>query len=189
MNPKTGPKGDSPYDSASPIALKTDAELEPSKTRRKRDMHALQSLGERLATLNTQQLDQLALPEALLEAVKALQRIRERGALRRQRQFIGKLMRTIDVGPIKAKLDAWSGESRLETARLHAIEHWRERLLADDEALPEFIQAFPSCDVQVLRTTIRNARVEQAASKPPKHVRQLFRLVREAMNASTNPVS
>lgn len=152
-------------------------------------MHALQALGERLATLNAQQLDELALPETLLEAVRALQRIRERGALRRQRQFVGKLMRTIDVGPIKAKLDAWSGESRLETARLHAIEHWRERLLVDDEALPDFIKAFPLCDVQALRTNIRNARAEQAAGKPPKHVRQLFRLLREAMNACASPES
>jgi len=81
----------------SPPALPTgDAPLTPSKSQRKRDAQALQTLGVQLLALSTAQLVRLELPEALHEAVVAAQRMRSHGARTRQRQSIGKLMRQLD---------------------------------------------------------------------------------------------
>lgn len=155
----------------------------PSKTRRKKDMHALQDLGESLVELPAERLAQVALPEALRDAVLEASRLTRHEARRRQMQYIGRLMRDIDPAPIRAKLDEWRGRSREATALLHAAERWRERLLADDGALTAFANEHPGADLQALRAAIRETRRSQAAGAPPRHFRELFRLVREAMQA------
>lgn len=146
----------------------------PSKSQRKRDMLALQDMGEQLAVLNNERLRQLDLPEALHDAVLEARRITTHGARRRHMQYIGKLMRGIDPAPIQAKLDEWSGASREQTVRFHLIERWRERLLAEDAAMGELAQEFAAADIQKLRTLVRNARKEQAGGHPPKSSRALF---------------
>ncbi len=156
----------------------------PSKTQRKRAMHALQALGERLVALNSERLAQLDLPEALREAVAAARRIRSREALRRQLQFIGRLMREVDPEPIRAQLEAWSGQSRAATVAHRRIERWRERLLADDADFAAFAREQPHADLQALRTCVRAARAEQLAGKAPRHFRELFRLIRDALAAA-----
>jgi ribosome-associated protein len=80
-----------------PPALSTaDAPLTPSKTQRKRDAHALQTLGIQLVALSAAQLARLDLPETLHEAVLAAQRMRSHGARTRQLQYIGKVMRQLE---------------------------------------------------------------------------------------------
>ena len=111
----------------------------PSKTQRKKEMIALQDLGEALVKLPAGQLEKLALPEALRDAVIEARRIHSFPALRRQMQFIGRLMRTIDAAPIAERIGAWRGENDLENARFHVLERWRDRLLADDEALTDWL--------------------------------------------------
>jgi ribosome-associated protein len=82
-----------------PPALSTpDAPLTPSKSQRKRDAHALQTLGIQLVALSVVQLARLDLPETLHEAVVAAQRMRAHGARTRQMQYIGKLMRQLEPG-------------------------------------------------------------------------------------------
>ncbi len=159
-------------------------ERAPSKTQRKQAMHALQALGERLLALNPEQLAQVDLPEALREAVAAARRMRSREALRRQVQLIGRLMREVDPAPIRAQLEAWSGQSRAATAVHHRIERWREQLLADDAALTAFAREQPHADLQGLRACVRAARAEQLAGKPPRHFRALFRLIRDALSTA-----
>ena len=150
-----------------------------SKTRKKKDMLALQVLGVQLVELNEQQLESMQLPEALLDAVLEAKRLTKHEARRRQMQFIGRLMRDIDAAPIYDRLEKWLGQGREHTAQLHALERWREDLLAGDPALERFMQAYPGADSQKLRSLIRNARREQAASLPPKNYRELFRVLRE----------
>ena len=83
--------------STRPPALPTaDAPLTPSKSQRKRDAHAVQALGGQLVALSAAQLGRLELPEALHEAVVAVQRMRAHGARTRQLQYIGKLMRQLE---------------------------------------------------------------------------------------------
>jgi ribosome-associated protein len=160
----------------------------PSKTRRKKDSHDLQDLGEALVAMPDGRLVDLPMDESLLDAIRQYRVTRTHEGRRRQMQYIGKLMRDVDPEPIRERLAAWSGQSRAEIVRQHAMERWRTRLVEDDAALTEFLQLYPNLDAQVLRNHIRNARREQAAGKPPRAYRELFRIVRDAFaqNASTS---
>ncbi len=158
----------------------TDEEERPlSKTKIKQQMHDLQAVGEELAGLANDKLAELDLPENLLDALRELKRISKFGAQKRQRQYIGRLMREVDAGPIIAKLEAWKGVSREHNAWLHQLEGWRERLLENEDALTEFLAAHPGADAQRLRSLIRNAHKEKELNKPPKSYREIFQALRE----------
>jgi len=149
-----------------------------SKTKRKQEMHELQALGAALVELAEPQLVELSLDSRLHEAVLAAKRIKSHEAKRRQMQYIGRLMRGVDPEPIRERLAAIEGYSARASAEHKRLETWRERLLADDEALTEFAAAFPGADLQALRTLIRNARREQQEGRPPRAYRELFRLLK-----------
>jgi len=161
----------------------------PSKSQRKRDMDALQDIGAELTELNEQQLASIELPENLRDAVLAARVMKHNEARRRQVQYIGKLMRQVDPAPIRASLDGFLSVSAEHTARLHHIERWRERLLAEPLAVSEFIAAFPEADSQQLRTLIRNTIDERHRNKPPKHFRALFQMIRELVEARDRRVT
>ena len=155
------------------------AEEKPSKTERKRVMHELQALGERLIGLNSEQLAAIALPESLHEAVEQARRITKHEARRRQLQYIGRLMRDVDPEPIREKLKVWDGVSIEETARLHRIERWREKLLEEDGGLGALVRVHPSIDTRPVRALVRKAREERNAGRPPRAYRELFRALRD----------
>jgi len=150
----------------------------PSKTQRKKEMHELQALGERLVALNASQMDEVALPSQLRAAVDDAKRFTRHEARRRQMQYIGRLMRAVDPEPIREKLKIWDGLSHEHTARHHRVERWRERLMADDGALGDLAAEHPGLDTQRLRSLVRSARDELAAGRPPRSHRELFRLLR-----------
>lgn len=156
-----------------------------SRTKKKQQVEELQRLGAALIALPPAQLDALALPAQLLAAVREAQRITSHGALRRQVQFIGKVMRKVDPEPVRAALAAIAGNSAAARARQKRLEQWRERLIGDDAALTAFTREIAGehagVDLQAMRTLIRNARREIAEAKPPRAQRELFRLVREAL--------
>lgn len=151
----------------------------PSKSQRKRESQALQDLGEALVALSPERLARLDLPDDLRAAVREAQRIHKFGGLRRQKQYIGKLMRDLDAAPIRAQLDALEGHSRSQTAYLHRLERWRDRLLEDDKAMAELLGEHPGADAQHLRALVRNAKREAAENKPPRAFRELFRALRD----------
>ena len=156
-----------------------------SRTKKKQQVEELQRLGAALIALPPAQLDALALPARLLTAVREAQRITSHGALRRQVQFIGKVMRKVDPEPVRAALAAIAGNSAAARARQKRLEQWRERLIGNDEALTELMGEFAGrhagIDLQAMRTLIRNARKEIAEARPPRAQRELFRLLREAL--------
>jgi len=154
-------------------------ELPPSKTKIKKQMLELQNIGEQLAELNKDQLKQLELPENLREAINEVKKMTKFGAINRQMQYIGRLMRDVDTAPIIAKLDVWKGTSRQHIAWLHQVENWRDRLLAEPDALTELLAAYPQSDAQHLRALIRNALKEKELLKPPKSFRELFQVLRD----------
>lgn len=154
-----------------------------SKSQRKRDVEALQDMGAALVKLSTDRVKKLDLPENLRTAVLECQRITSHGALRRQMQYIGKLMRGLDAEPIAEQLAEVRGESNIAKARFHGLERWRTRLLEDDDALTEWLTAHPASDAQQLRQLIRNARKEAELGKPPKSSRELFRILRDTGEA------
>ena len=153
----------------------------PSRSQKKREVEALQDLGTQLVKLPDAQFKRIELPEELREAVAACRKITQNSALRRQKQYIGKLMRSVDPAPIQAQLDVFNGVSAAENARLHQAEKWREKLIADNEALTLYLNNYPDTDVTHLRQLIRNAREEALHNKPPKAFREIFRVIREAM--------
>jgi len=157
-----------------------------SKTRRKREMHELQELGQRLVELSKSQLNSLVLPEELRDAVTDAAIINRHEARRRHMQYIGRLMRNVDPEPIRAKLAEWDGQSGAHTALLHRAERWRDQFLENDKALQEFALELGARSAQVnwqaLRNEVREARRERELGKPLKHYRELFRQIRALMN-------
>jgi ribosome-associated protein len=172
----SGNPGDSSFMQAS--TDDTAAEV-MSKTKRKAAVEALQDLGEKLVTLPRDKLEKLDLPENLDGAIKEAKRITSNGALRRQMQYIGRLMREIDTVPIVEQLQRWEGKHSAETAHFHQLEHWRTRLLNEENALSEFMHQYPHVDSQHMRALIRNSQRELRANKPPKSSRELFKLLRD----------
>jgi ribosome-associated protein len=144
-----------------------------SKTRVKQEMHALQKIGERLIELNPNQLKEFFLPDTLFEAIIEAKQIHKNGARRRQIQYIGRLMREVDISPIKKKLSAWDGISKQHTAWIHQIERWRDSLLKDKSSFAEFARLYPD-DLQRIRTLTRNTHKEMLSGKPLKSFRNLF---------------
>jgi len=156
---------------------------EISRSHDKREAEAAQAVGERLIKLNKEQLKRLDLPETLHDAVLEAQRLTSNGALRRQRQYIGKVMRDVDPAPILAILNKWDKGCHEEAAKFHHLEKLRDRLLADDKVISDLLLKYPHADVQRLRTLIRNAHKELAAGKPPKSSRELFKELRQLVSA------
>lgn len=161
----------------------------PSRSQVKREAEALQVLGEELISLPEKQLASLPLPSILRDAIKQARRITSHGALKRQRQYIGRLMRELDAAPIRAKLDQLRGTDKAAKARFHQNERWRDRLIAEgDAALAEFLVQYPRADRQHLRRLMRDA-AGDAACRPPRHARELFRYIQTLNRAADVAVS
>lgn len=154
-----------------------------SKSQRKREVESLQDMGKDLIELSKERLMKMDLPENLRTAVLEAQRITAHGATRRQLQYIGKLMRSVDAEAIAEQLAEIRGESTAAKAEFHALERWRERLLSDDNAVTDWLARHPGSDAQQLRQLIRNARKEAELGKPPKSSRELFRMLRDEQSA------
>lgn len=160
----------------------------PSKTQLKAEADEKQALGEALLTLRADLMARLDLPDKLLEALKEAKRITHFEGRRRQMQFIGKLMRPLDMEPIRAAIDEQANGSADLTLALHLAEQWRDKLIASDEVLAQWMTDYPNTDSQQLRALIRQARKDIAKPETPgeaprhgKSYREIFQLVRQAM--------
>jgi ribosome-associated protein len=171
-----------------------------SRTDLKRESFELQKLGEDLLQLRQDAMQQLVaqqrVPELLFEAIRDAKKITNFEGLRRQMQYVGKLMRKLDepqVQAIRAALDVQHNGSAEETLALHMAEHWREKLLKDDQALADWLAAHPDTDSQQLRALVRQARkdglpdktaVSQVAfSRQGRAYRDIFKIVRDHLSA------
>ena len=166
-----------------------EADERPSKSARKRAAHAAQDLGETLIGLRAAELDALNLPERLLEAIREARRINSRAGGARQRQYIGKLMREIDLEPIRTALASGSERDALESQLFKRAEGWRERLILEGEsALEELARLRPDLDRGQWSQQVSAARAERARHAPTKEAgtgrtmgaagRELFRALR-----------
>jgi ribosome-associated protein len=168
---------------------------EPSKTDLKRESDQLQKLGESLLALRGDLYERLALPENLHAALAELRRIKDFEGRRRQLQYVGKLMRSLEPETLQAIRDALEEQrsgSAQETMALHAAERWRDDLITRDDALTEWLGAHPDTDVQQLRALIRQARKDAPPSQDEvsrgqaprrgRAFREIFQLVREQLN-------
>jgi ribosome-associated protein len=154
----------------------------PSKSELKRQSNELQKLGEQLIEAPRDRVKRVPMPDEVKDAILMAQTITNHEGRRRQLQYVGKMMRTLDeeeVAVIQRTIESWKGASKAETAALHALERRRDKLLADDKALTQLLEEHPQLDVQHLRTLIRNARKEQAENKPPKAYREIFQILKD----------
>ncbi|WP_038487277.1 ribosome biogenesis factor YjgA [Collimonas arenae] len=161
----------------------------PSKSQLKREMTALQKLGEELIAESRDRVKRVPMPEDVRDAILECQQIKDHEGRRRQTQYVGKKMRTLEpheIAEIQKTLDSWRGLSKADTAAMHALERHRDRLLKDDGALTELLAQHPELDVQHVRTMIRNARKEQAENKPPKAYREIFQLLKQLQKPSAD---
>jgi len=135
-----------------------DEEL--SKTQRKKDAHAQQELGERLTRLPEPRLDELPLTDSLRAAIAEFKRIpTKRGAVKRQRQFIGRLIRDCDTGAIEAALSAQqeSTSAAAGESTVNAADQWCQVVVeAGDDGIQQAVAALPAVDRQELRQLYRN---------------------------------
>lgn len=153
----------------------------PSKSELKRQMTALQKLGAELIAEPRDRVKRVPMPEDVRDAILECQLIKDHEGRRRQLQYVGKKMRSLEeheLAAIQKMLDSWKGLSKADTAAMHAIERRRDKLLADDKALTVLLEENPQLEAQHLRTLIRNARKEQAENKPPKAYREIFQILK-----------
>jgi len=155
-------------------------DLPPSKSQLKRDMDRLQALGERLVDMQTGQLEQLPVPEALMDAVLLAQRIRNtREGYRRQLQYIGKLMRGLDTEELEQALHQLDHQATANNAFFHQLEKHRDKMVAEgDTAIQEFVETYPAADRQKLRQLYRQAQKQAQQGKPPAAAREMFKYIR-----------
>ncbi len=162
---------------ARPPKIPRVIEDRPSKTELKQESIDLQLLGETLTRLSNDQLDQLDLPELMRDALDELSRVGKHEATRRHMQYIGKLMRDIDPVPIRAQLDRWEMGTRANKAAFKASERWRDRLIAEPDALTLFIAEQPTVDREKLNELLVRARLQAAKGEAPAASRQVFRVI------------
>lgn len=181
------PSGADPFADANADANRELVDGEEGRETRgaKKDRaYRLEKLGEALVKLPAGKLARLELPEDLAAAVQEARRITAHGGYRRQIQFIGRIMRTIDARPIAAQLEALLQEDAPSSAAFKAAERWRDRLIAEgDVALAALVAERADADRTSLRQLARQAVVEQKKGKPPHASRALFRALHELLRA------
>jgi ribosome-associated protein len=153
-----------------------------SKTRRKREAHELQDLGKALSQLSLEQLARFDLPDNLRAAVLEVKGMTKHEAIRRQMQYVGKMMRNLDCEPIAAQLAALHAPSRQQTALFHVAEKWRDALVEDPQAIVRFVQEFPGADAGAIAKLAAQATAEREGERSPHNFRKLFHAITAVVN-------
>ena len=160
----------------------------PSKTTLKKQAQTLQDLGLALSRLPAERRAAVSMPEDLREAIESYLKTRSHEARRRQLQLIGKLLRRTDPAPLAIAVNDFAAGRAANADRLHAIERWRDELIADDEAITRWVGEHPQTDIQQLRSLIRSARRDAAGAaieqRQPKSYRELFQLLKRLLELS-----
>ncbi len=159
---------------------KHDQHTRKSKTQRKKEMTALQKLGEELVNLKADQLKKMPLPEELFRAVLEAQRMKTHGARRRQMQYLGAVMRQVDAESVREALGQLMENHGREARGFHLVEEWRDRLVEGDQDLTqELCERFSKLEPGELHRMVMNARRERETGKPKGAGRALFRRLME----------
>lgn len=153
-----------------------------SKSQLKREMHALQKLGEALVALKPAQVAEIPMSETLRAAIEESWRLNQNEAKRRHMQYLGKLMRHEDIEQLQKAIDGYHAGSAENTRRLHLAESWREQLLTDENAVTHFLKEYPEAEAQHLRNLVRNGRRDLAQDRNSGYSRKLFRYIRDLLD-------
>lgn len=149
-----------------------------SKSEIKRDAEDLKQLGEKLVNLTKANLTKVPLDDSLKDAIELAQRL-QKEARRRQLQYIGKLLRSIDAEPIREALEKIENKHNQQQAMLHKLEILCDELVAKgDAALTDLLNEHSSADRQQLRNLIRAAQKEKEQNKPSKAYREIYQILK-----------
>ena len=149
-----------------------------SKSEIKRDAEDLKQLGEKLVNLTKANLTKVPLDDSLKDAIELAQRL-QKEARRRQLQYIGKLLRSVNAEPIREALEKIENKHNQQQAMLHKLEILRDELVAKgDTALTDLLNEHPSADRQQLRNLIRAAQKEKEQNKPSKAYREIYQILK-----------
>jgi ribosome-associated protein len=154
-----------------------------SKSHRKRESESRQALGEALIDLGHGELDALDIPERLRQAIQDAQNIRKHEALRRQKQFIGRLMRDVDPEPIQEILARRDAVRNRDTRLFHAAENWRRRLVEEGASAVAECAAALGLDAESLEGSVADIRNAQTEPLRKTASRALFRTLHERIVA------
>lgn len=173
---------------AAPADDESEVGRGPSKTALKAEDQARQDLGAALAELPGKRLAALDMPEDLRQALADYRAISAHGAKKRQRKYLGRLLRNADLDAYAKEVENFAAGNKAEARALHRVERWRAELVADDAALTRWMAEHPDTDVQHLRSLVRAARKQEARAAPSerhgKAYRELFKFIREHLERS-----
>jgi len=159
----------------------------PSKSAVKRQMIALQEIGESLTRLTEKQLANVPIEdERLLVAIGETHQIKSNSARKRQLQYIGKLMRDTDVEAIERALRAMYKHKQDKNDAFHQLEKLRDSILEQGvDGIEQVVSRWPAADRQQLRQLILQHQRELKNNKPPAASRKLFKHLRELQELSS----
>lgn len=145
---------------------------QPSRAEMKRRMDRLQDLGKRLTELSSGKLARIDLPEKLRRAVDEARRITAMGAIRRQIQYIGRIMEEFDTAIIARDLreidltPAAAGRVAVPAEKSPATVMAEELLDGGDEILfGTYAERFDRSQIQQMRQALRHALKSIASGK------------------------
>lgn len=157
-----------------------------SKTQRKQECDSMKELGEKLITLNKEELSHIHMDDELRRAIEEAQRMTSNGALKRQKQYIGKVLRSLNDETLDEQLNRVLHKHDIHSAQFKRMEKWRDSIIDDgDQGINAFLEQYPVADRHHLRQLVRNALKEKKNNKPPAAYRQIFKYIREVVDQST----
>lgn len=156
-----------------------------SKSQRKKDCHDTQKLGENLMKLKPVDLEKLDLPDVLVNALHESKGITQHTALKRHKQYIGKLLIRDDIAErVDQQLQKLLHKDDTNSLHFKHLEQWRNKIMqGGDAAINDFVSEFPDADRQHLRQINRKAIKEQEQNKSTVAFKALFQYIREVYEA------
>jgi len=153
----------------------------PSKSARKREQLELQTLGEQLIALDDDELISLVLDERLCDAVKNARSMKAHGALRRQKQLIGKLMRDLDPEQIRVALVELRADDARDKQLFARAEKWRDRLIREGAAALDAFTVETGTPDPDLRSLLAELDVAFSERDEKTARRKIFRRIHEIL--------
>ena len=150
-----------------------------SKTELKKDSKKIQAFGKKISELSLDEINSFNFTDSIFNAIKEYKLIKSNAAKKRQVQYLGKLLREIDLTSAYLQMEQLKNGSQLEIRNNHMVEAWRDKLIQDKEALTELINHFPDIDIQKIRQLVQNAIKEKNEKKSPKYYRLIFKCLKE----------
>jgi len=160
-----------------------------SKSQRKKDCHDIQKLGENLMQLKLVELEKIDLPDVLVNALHEAKGITQHTALKRHKQYIGKLLIRDGIAErVDQQLQKLLHKDDTSSLHFKHLEQWRDKIMqGGDAAINEFVSEFPATDRQHLRQINRKAIKEQELNKNNSAFKALFQYIRDVYETQ-NPL-